>query len=156
MARPTSEPSWLDISNGAGSLSKCSMSENTDARQQQPTGMYIKYKIFSSDLTKIFFRNHEFFNYDNAEALELRTQVADAALKDTLNFLKNDEGDVGIFDATNATRERRKTIFDLVRENGFKCLFLESVCDSPQLIEVKTKFVLKLFYDRNFSRTFLM
>ena len=104
----------------------------------------------------LFYRNHEFFNYENAEALELRTAVADAALNDTLSFLKNDEGDVGIFDATNATRERRKKIYELVRENGFKCLFLESVCDSPQLIEVMTKFLKTIYHDRNFSQTFLM
>ena len=62
--------------------------------------------------------------------------MADAALNDTLNFIKED-GDVGILDATNTTRERRQHIFDLVRQNGFKCLFLESVCDNPKLIEVK-------------------
>ena len=83
----------------------------------------------------VYCRNHEFFNYDNREALELRVQVANAALEDTLKFLKED-GDISIFDATNATRERRKQIFDLVRQNGFKCLFLESVCDNPKLIEV--------------------
>ena len=80
-------------------------------------------------------RNHEFFRYDNADALALRIAVADAALNDTLNFIKED-GDVGILDATNTTRERRQQIFDLVRQNGFKCLFLESVCDNPELIEV--------------------
>ena len=60
--------------------------------------------------------------------------MADAALQDTLGFLRQD-GDVGIFDATNTTRERRQKIFDQVKENGFKCLFLESVCDNPSLIE---------------------
>ena len=64
----------------------------------------------------------------------MRTAVADAALQDTLGFLRQD-GDVGIFDATNTTRERRQKIFDQVKENGFKCLFLESVCDNPKLIE---------------------
>ena len=81
-----------------------------------------------------YFRNHEFFRPDNTDALALRTAVADAALQDTLGFLRQD-GDVGIFDATNTTRERRQKIFDQVKENGFKCLFLESVCDNPKLIE---------------------
>ena len=38
--------------------------------------------------------------------------------------------------ATNTTRARRQRINDMVKENGFKCLFLESVCDNQQLIEV--------------------
>ena len=80
------------------------------------------------------FRNHEFFRAENKEALALRTAVADAALNDTLKFLR-EEGEIAIFDATNTTRERRQKIFDQVKENGFKCLFLESVCDNPKLIE---------------------
>ena len=67
--------------------------------------------------------------------MALRTAVADAALKDTLEYLDR-EGDVAIFDATNTTRERRQIIFDtVVVKNQFKCLFLESICDNPQLIE---------------------
>ena len=89
----------------------------------------------------VIFRNHEFFRHDNADALALRIAVADTALNDTLKFLRED-GDVGIFDATNTTRERRQKIADMVKENGFKCLFLESICDNPKLIEVWTIFVL--------------
>ena len=81
------------------------------------------------------FRNHEFFRAENKEALALRTAVADAALNDTLKFLR-EEGEIAIFDATNTTRARRQRINDMVKENGFKCLFLESVCDNQQLIEV--------------------
>lgn len=43
---------------------------------------------------------------------------------------------IQVFDATNTTRERRKLIHDLVVEKfGFKCFFLESVCDDPAIIE---------------------
>ena len=89
------------------------------------------------------YRNHEFFRAENKEALALRTAVADSALNDLLKFLR-EEGDIAIFDATNTTRARRQRINDLVKENGFKCLFLESVCDNQQLIEVCT---LYLFYN---------
>ena len=88
----------------------------------------------------LLFRNHEFFRHDNTDALALRIAVADTALNDTLKFLRED-GDVGIFDATNTTRERRQKISDMVKENGFKCLFLESICDNPKLIEVWMIFV---------------
>jgi hypothetical protein len=33
-------------------------------------------------------------------------------------------------------RERRQMVYErVVLKYGFKCLFLESICDSPQLIE---------------------
>jgi len=81
------------------------------------------------------YRNHEFFRHENKEAYTLRIAVSDAALKDALDFLKVD-GDVAIFDATNTTRERREKVFQaVVQENKFKCLFLESICDNPSLIE---------------------
>merc|ERR1712106_238779 len=67
--------------------------------------------------------------------MALRTAVADAALKDTMDYL-DQEGDVAIFDATNTTRERRQIVYDtVVVKSQFKCLFLESICDSPELIE---------------------
>jgi len=81
------------------------------------------------------YRNHDFFRPENTDAMALRTAVADAALKDTLAYLSK-EGDVAIFDATNTTRERRQVIYDtVVVKHQYKCLFLESICDSPQLIE---------------------
>jgi len=81
------------------------------------------------------YRNHEFFRPENADAMALRTAVADTVLKDSLSYLEK-EGDVAIFDATNTTRERRQIIYDtVVVKHKFKCLFLESICDNPQLVE---------------------
>jgi len=81
------------------------------------------------------YRNHEFFRPENADAMALRTAVADTVLKDSLAYLEK-EGDVAIFDATNTTRERRQIIYDtVVVKHQFKCLFLESICDNPQLVE---------------------
>ena len=83
----------------------------------------------------MFFRNHEFFRPENADAMALRTAVADTVMKDSLAYLEK-EGDVAIFDATNTTRERRQIIYDtVVVKHQFKCLFLESICDNPQLVE---------------------
>ena len=77
----------------------------------------------------------------------MRIAVADTALSDTMEFLKED-GDVGILDATNTTRSRRQQIFDIVKLNGFKCLFLESVCDNPKLIEVNSINIAALFTEK--------
>jgi len=81
------------------------------------------------------YRNHDFFRPTNTEAMSLRVAVADAALEDTLAWL-DEEGEVAIFDATNTTRERRRKVFDtVVMKHGYKCLFLESICDNTQLIQ---------------------
>jgi len=81
------------------------------------------------------YRNHDFFRAQNQEAMALRLAVADAAMKDTLQWLER-EGDVAIFDATNSTRERRQMVYHtVVQQKGFKCLFLESICDNKDVIE---------------------
>jgi len=89
------------------------------------------YRRQATDL----YKDHDFFRADNTAAMALRTAVADEALKDATNWLK-DQGEVVIFDATNTTLERRKMIYErVVIGCGFKCLFLESICDNPSLIE---------------------
>jgi len=81
------------------------------------------------------YRNHDFFRAGNTEAMALRVAVANQALNDTLDWLES-EGEVAIFDATNTTKERRQMVYHtVVVKRGFKCLFLESICDSPQLIQ---------------------
>ncbi|XP_042751064.1 6-phosphofructo-2-kinase/fructose-2,6-bisphosphatase [Lagopus leucura] len=44
-----------------------------------------------------------------------------------------------VFDATNTTRERRALILQFARENGYKVLFVESICDDPAIIEENIK-----------------
>ncbi|KAM3656182.1 6-phosphofructo-2-kinase/fructose-2,6-bisphosphatase 1 isoform 1-T1 [Ammospiza maritima maritima] len=44
-----------------------------------------------------------------------------------------------VFDATNTTRERREVILEFARENGYKVLFVESICDDPTIIEENIK-----------------
>ncbi|KAI4889448.1 hypothetical protein NFI96_002245 [Prochilodus magdalenae] len=41
---------------------------------------------------------------------------------------------LGVFDATNTTRERRETINRFAEQNGFKVFFVESVCEDPDVI----------------------
>ena len=45
-----------------------------------------------------------------------------------------------VFDATNSTRERRQTIYDVVvTKMGFKLFFVESLCDDPEIVEANIK-----------------
>lgn len=67
--------------------------------------------------------------------MAVRSSAAISALNDTIEWLKV-EGEVAIFDATNTTLERRKMVYDIVViKNGFKCIYLESICDDQHLIE---------------------
>lgn len=81
------------------------------------------------------YKSHDFFRADNVEAMAIRSKCALDALDDMCQWLET-EGEVAVFDATNTTRERRKVIHDIVVEKfGFKCFFVESICDDPEIIE---------------------
>ncbi|XP_076220214.1 6-phosphofructo-2-kinase/fructose-2,6-bisphosphatase isoform X1 [Aptenodytes patagonicus] len=85
------------------------------------------------------YKSYEFFRHDNEEAMQIRRQCALAALKDVRTYLSSEEGQVAVFDATNTTRERRALILQFAKENGYKVLFVESICDDPTIIEENIK-----------------
>lgn len=71
--------------------------------------------------------------------MKLRQEVAETALEDALAWLR-ESGEVAIFDATNVTLARRQMVYDkVVEKNNFMCLFIESVCDSEDLISCNIK-----------------
>ena len=79
---------------------------------------------------------HNFFDPNNACAKAIREQCMEDALEDAINWLKSGNGDVAIFDATNTTRERRHNVFTrIVIQNHLKCIFLESICTSDEIVE---------------------
>lgn len=72
-----------------------------------------------------------FFDPENAEAVQLREEVALATLDELLDYILDQNGSVGIFDATNSTLERRKRIMERVRQRAgpeIGVLFVESLC----------------------------
>lgn len=78
---------------------------------------------------------HSFFDPNNPEAKAIREACMEAALDDALRYLKSG-GRVAIFDATNTTRERRKVVFDKITyRNKLRCMFLESICSSENIVE---------------------
>lgn len=67
------------------------------------------------------------------------SQCAQHALEDMCNYL-SDEGEVAIFDATNTTRERRQVIYDYCTQTFcFRVFFVESICDSKEMIEANIR-----------------
>ena len=79
-----------------------------------------------------------FFDPNNAKAAQIREQLAMSTLDELLDYILEDGGSVGIFDATNSTLERRKLIMKKVRERAgpeLGVLFLESLCVDKNLLE---------------------
>ncbi|WWC72004.1 uncharacterized protein I206_105963 [Kwoniella pini CBS 10737] len=75
-----------------------------------------------------------YFSHSNAEASRIREQLANESLESLISWLKK-EGNVGIMDATNSTRDRREWIRHRVaQEPNLQLMFLESFCDDPVVI----------------------
>ncbi|KAK0634277.1 6-phosphofructo-2-kinase-domain-containing protein [Bombardia bombarda] len=75
----------------------------------------------------------DFFDTNNAEGERKRRAAAEAAVYDLLKWFKNG-GVVGILDATNSTKERRKWVLDWLTREGIEVIFVESRCDDEELI----------------------
>ncbi|XP_071817755.1 6-phosphofructo-2-kinase/fructose-2,6-bisphosphatase 1-like isoform X3 [Apostichopus japonicus] len=81
---------------------------------------------------------HDFFRHDNEKALEIRRKCAKMAMEDMVKWLAG-EGEVGVFDATNTTRERREWIVSFCQEHCFNVFFVESMCSDPDVIQCNIK-----------------
>lgn len=75
----------------------------------------------------------DFFDMNNAEGERKRRAAAEAAVADMLAWFRTG-GVVGILDATNSTKERRKWVIDTCSGHGIEVLFVESKCDDEELI----------------------
>lgn len=80
----------------------------------------------------------EFFDPDNQEADGIRFQLASHALDDMIAWLGTG-GQIGIFDATNSTLERRTRVRQRCEKAGVSVLFLELICDDPAMIEANIR-----------------
>lgn len=77
----------------------------------------------------------EFFSPQNQQGLKFRQEAVNQAIQDMMTWFLDENGVVGILDATNSTRERRVGILKLCRENYIEPLFLESWCNDEELIK---------------------
>lgn len=75
----------------------------------------------------------DFFDTNNADGERKRRAAAEAAVADMLAWFKSG-GVVGILDATNSTKERRKWVYDTCTALGIEVLFVESKCDDEETI----------------------
>ncbi|KAF2857137.1 bifunctional 6-phosphofructo-2-kinase/fructose-2,6-bisphosphate 2-phosphatase [Piedraia hortae CBS 480.64] len=87
-------------------------------------------------------QNAAWFDPDNKKASAVREQLARETLDELLNYILNQNGSVGILDATNSTMERRKMVMDCIRERAgpdLNVLFLESRCVDQDLLEANMR-----------------
>ncbi len=83
-------------------------------------------------------QRHSFFDPRNESAQAARLDVALAALDDMLAFLDGG-GEIGIYDATNNTRERRALVRARCAAEGVEVVFVESICSDPTTIEANIR-----------------
>jgi len=58
-----------------------------------------------------------------------------------ISFMSSDGVRVGIYDATNSTRERRNHIRSKLESIGSKVFFIESICDNEEMLEINIRSV---------------
>ncbi|RKP32501.1 bifunctional 6-phosphofructo-2-kinase/fructose-2,6-bisphosphate 2-phosphatase [Metschnikowia bicuspidata] len=76
----------------------------------------------------------EFFNPDNEDGWSVRVAAGNIATQEMMRWFAEEQGVVGIIDATNLTKQRRAELLKLCRENLIEPIFLESWCDDLDLI----------------------
>lgn len=79
-------------------------------------------------------KRHDFFDPSNAEAEEERMRAATEAMDEMLAWLRDTEGQIAIYDATNTSLRRREMIRNTCERLGVALLFIESVCDREDII----------------------
>jgi len=74
---------------------------------------------------------------------EQRIMVVKSALDDLFEFLVEKDGQIGIFDGTNVTKERQELVLSYIAKYTetccdkirFKLIWIESILDDPQLLQ---------------------
>ncbi len=77
---------------------------------------------------------HAFFDPDNPAGRSDRLRVAKLALEDLLRWL-SEGGRIGIYDATNSTRDRRAILRARCEQEGVRVVFVETLCNDPHVID---------------------
>lgn len=75
-----------------------------------------------------------FFDPTNPEGAKARRDMALAALDDVFGWL-DEAGGVALYDATNGTRARREMVLQRCAARGLQVVFVESVCNDPEIVE---------------------
>ncbi|KAI8081660.1 6-phosphofructo-2-kinase-domain-containing protein [Halteromyces radiatus] len=77
---------------------------------------------------------NEYFDPSNQEAAAARLQIANECLDDMITWLQIGGGQVGIYDGNNVTEDRRRDIRDRLVAQDIHPLFIESICNKPEIV----------------------
>ena len=80
----------------------------------------------------------EWFSPSSTEGERLRLEVALEALDDMLAWIRGG-GRVGIYDATNTTKARRRMVQERLESEGLHVLFIESICTDQTIIDATVR-----------------
>eukprot|EP01104_Vermistella_antarctica_P006174 TRINITY_DN16899_c0_g1_i1.p1 TRINITY_DN16899_c0_g1~~TRINITY_DN16899_c0_g1_i1.p1 ORF type:complete len:600 (+),score=60.93 TRINITY_DN16899_c0_g1_i1:156-1802(+) len=82
-----------------------------------------------------------FFDPANKERTILRDNLAMSALEDLLTWLKSGNGNVGIHDATNSTKARRRLLLERCQKehSWLQVVFIENICTDQALLDRNVK-----------------
>ncbi|KAI7830379.1 6-phosphofructo-2-kinase-domain-containing protein, partial [Gamsiella multidivaricata] len=83
---------------------------------------------------------NDFFSPVNAATADLRLKIANACLDDMVQWFASG-GQVGILDGSNTTEERRQELIDRLKAVNVNYMFIESICDNPQIIDANIRSV---------------
>ena len=77
----------------------------------------------------------KFFDPSNPQGSRAREEIAYRTLSNLIQWLESDQGDVGIFDATNTTRSRRQCVLECAADyRNIQVVFVENICDDPAIL----------------------
>ncbi|CAO3618151.1 unnamed protein product [Cunninghamella echinulata] len=77
---------------------------------------------------------NEYFDPSNLEAAQARLDIANECLEDMISWLQVGSSQVGIYDGNNTTEQRRREIRDKLLANDIHPLFIESICNKPEIV----------------------
>jgi 6-phosphofructo-2-kinase/fructose-2,6-biphosphatase 4 len=80
---------------------------------------------------------HNFFT--SSETAEVRESVANKCLDDLIKFLKEDGGQVAIYDAANTEESRREFISTRLKAEGIHVLYIEAICNNVEIIQANIR-----------------
>ncbi|KAI8138089.1 6-phosphofructo-2-kinase-domain-containing protein [Fennellomyces sp. T-0311] len=83
----------------------------------------------------------DYFDPDNLDAQAERLKIADDCLDDMMKWLQDGGGQVGIFDGNNVSAKRRQDIYTRLLQADIHPLFIESICDKPEIVLANIKSV---------------
>jgi predicted kinase len=109
---------------------------------------FFRWKGFSAELFNVGkyrrqqkeeeeFHDASFFDAKNEGASQERERLAMCVLRQMLDWLRDGNGSIAVFDATNTTRARRQAIVNVCNKEGsgnLPVVFVESICDDPVVL----------------------